>query len=206
VARAKKTTADDILAAALALGGELGWPALSLSDLARRLGMPLNDLRNEFADADALADTWFAAATAAMLAPPGRGFGKLKPAQRVRVLMLRWFDALAPHRATTVGMLRVKLHPPHVHHWGPMPFQLSRLIQLMRDAADFRAGGRRRQIEEIGMTALFLMTLRTWCADDSPGQEHTRACLDKRLDQSDLLMARLFGSASKGGESHENQR
>lgn len=198
MAKAKKPTADDILTAALAMGEEMGWPALSLSDLARRLRMPLNDLRDQFADTDALANAWFATATEAMLAPPAKGFGKLDPAERLRVLMLRWFDALAPHRPVTVDMLRAKLHPPHMHHWGPMPFHLSKLIQLMRDTAGFRSGGRRRQIEEIGMTSLFLMTLRIWCSDDSPGQERTRACLDKRLAQSDFLMARLFGRIKKG--------
>jgi hypothetical protein len=79
--------------------------------------------------------------------------------------------------------------PFHPHHYVPMVFNLSRTIQWLRDAAGLDAGGRRRQIEEIGLTGLFLATLAVWARDDTPGQERTRRFLDRRLARADMLMA-----------------
>ena len=181
---------DPILDAALALAEESGWANLGLSKLARQLGMPLTVLHDGYRDTDAIADAWFARATDAMLAPHPEGFTQLSPKQRIEHLILCWFDALAPHRRVTAEMLAAKMHPPHVHHWGPMVFNLSRLIQLLRDAAGLRAGGRRRQLGEIGLTALFLMTLRVWCGDDTQDQARTRRFIGRYLNGAERLMTR----------------
>jgi hypothetical protein len=76
-----------------------------------------------------------------------------------------------------------------------MVFDLSRLIQWLRDAVGMTAGGRQRQMEEIGLTLLFLAVLRRWCRDGSPGQAETRAYLARRLDRADALAGRWFGNA-----------
>ncbi len=187
---------DRIVDAALDLAEEDGWGGLRLRRVARRLGVPLGDVLAEFRDADAVANAWFARATAAMLAPPPRGFAGRPAAARIEWVMLRWFDALAPRRAVTGGMLAAKLHPPHPHHWMPLIFDLSRTVQWLREAALLDATGRRRQTEEIGLTALFLATLRYWLRDESPSQEMTRAFLARRLARADGLMARLWPSGS----------
>ena len=179
-----------ILYAALALAEESGWASLGLSALAGLLRMPLAELHDVYRDTDAIADAWFARATRAMLAPHPEGFIQLSPKQRVAHLMLRWFDALAPHRRVTAEMLAAKMHPPHVHHWGPLVFNLSRLIQLLRDAAGLCAGGRRRQLEEIGLTVLFLMALRVWCGDDTQDQARTRRFIGRYLNGAERLMTR----------------
>jgi AcrR family transcriptional regulator len=180
---------DAILAAAMAMAERDGWDNLRLRRLADELSIELADLRAEFRDADAIADAWFRRAERAMLAPVGRHFYDMATKERVRVLMLRWFDALSPHRRVTAEMIRAKLWPYHPHHYVPLVFNLSRLIQWLRDAAGLDTGGRRRQLEEIGLTVLFLATLSVWCADASEGQARTRAFLDKRLAEADRLMA-----------------
>ncbi len=43
------------------------------------------------------------------------------------------------------------------------------------------ASGRRRQMEEAGLTWVFLQTLRVWLRDGTPGQEYTRRFLGRRL-------------------------
>ena len=131
---------------------------------------------------------------AAMLAPVDKGFFDLPATERVRLLLLRWFDSLAPRRQTTAAMLAGKLYPAHPHHWVPMVFDLSRLIHWLRDAAGLDAGGRQRQAEEIALSALFVATLAVWCRDDSEDQARTRAFLDRRLEHGDRLMAALFGA------------
>lgn len=199
-ARAKtRSTRPDALAArivdaAVARAENLGWDRVRLADVARDLKLPTAAVLDHFRDRDAVADAWFGRALAAMLAA-GESARARPPKARVEALMLAWFDALRAHRPVTAEMLKTKLYLSHPHHWGPMIFSLSRTIQWLRDAAGFEAEGRRRQIEEIGLSALFLATLALWCRDASPNQERTRAFLARALANADRGLARLFGAA-----------
>ena len=185
-----KDSAAEILDAALDLAESSGWSQLSLSGLAEALKISPAELRRHYRDKDAIANAWFARAMDAMLATPSEGFAARPVAERLELLLMRWFDALAGHRNVTGQMLREKLTPAHPHHWAPMVFNLSRSVQWLRDAARLEAGGRRRQIEEVGLTGLFLATLAVWLGDDTPEQARTRAFLKRRLARADRLMAR----------------
>lgn len=175
------TDRDRILDAAIALAEEIGWDRMRLRLVAERLSMPLDALLREFRDLDDVADAWFARGLRAMLTRPESGFAELPPAQRAQIVMLRWFQAMAPHRRVTVAMLREKLYPTHVHHWAPMIFNLSRLIQWVRDAAMLDQGGRRRQREEVALTLLFLRTLWAFAGDRDGDLPRTRASLTHGL-------------------------
>lgn len=191
---AKRNTfgAGEILDAALARAERDGWDAVRLADVAADLAIPLADIRACYRDKDALADALFARGLEAMLAPAERSIAEMPAKERLRFFLLRWFDALSPHRRVAAEMLGAKMWPFHPHHWGPMVFDLSRLIHWLRDAAGLGAAGRRRQVEEVGLTALFLATLAVWCRDDSDGQARTHAFLDAHLDRADRGMARMF--------------
>ena len=190
--RPRATIEARILETALDLAEESGWDNLRLSTVADRLGISLADLLPHYRDLDGVADAWFAKAWQAMLATTPEGFAALPARARLFILMMRWFDALAPRRAVTAQMIRAKLYPSHPHHWVPMIFNLSRTIQWLRDAAHLDAGGRRRQLEEVGLSALFLATLRVWMSDESPDQARTRTYLERRLARADRVMARLW--------------
>jgi len=183
---------DQIVDTAIDLAEEVGWDNVRLRVVAERLGVTLADIGAHFRDLDAVADAWFGRARAAMLAPVDAEFATLPARERIRWLMMRWFDALSPHREVTAQMLMAKMWPVHVHHWVPMIFNLSRTILWLRDAAGLDAGGVRRQIEEIGLTNLFLATLCIWSRDDTEGQERTRRFLTRQLALADTLMATAF--------------
>ena len=183
---------DRIMEAAILMAEAEGWESVRLRRVAARLGISLSDVHAHYRDLDAVADGWFARANAAMIAPRGRGFAAKPPRERIRDLMQSWFDALAPHRRVGAQMLAAKLHPPHPHHWVPLIFTLSRTVQWLRDAAGLDAGGRRRQVEEVGLSALFLATLFVWAKDDSPGQGRTGKFLNSRLSEADRVMGRLW--------------
>jgi AcrR family transcriptional regulator len=173
---------DLIVDTAVELAEEGGWENLRLRKVAEQLGVPLTVVLETFRDVDAVADAWFTRALAAMLQPPEAGFDALSARERAHAVLMRWFDAQAAHRRVVGEMLRTKLYPSHPHHWVPMIFSLSRLIQWLREAALLDAGGRRRQIEEARLTWVFLQTLRVWLRDETPGQEFVRRFLDRRLD------------------------
>ena len=189
-----------IVDTAIELAEDVGWGNVRLREVARRLGISLAELETLYRDQDAIANAWFGRAWRAMLVPPPQDFEAMPAEERLHLIMMRWFDALASHRKVTGQMLKEKLHLPHAHHWVPMIFNLSRTIQWLRDAAILDAGGRRRQIEEIGLTMLFLATLAVWQRDRSPGQEDTRAFLRRRLAGADRAMVRLWGAALPPGE------
>jgi AcrR family transcriptional regulator len=182
---------DRIVGAALALAEEQGWANLRLHQLADRLGLSLAVVRAEFRDRDAIADAWFARALDELLSASAADVAGKPPPERLQTVVMRWFDALAPHRSVTREMLREKMYPGHPQHWGPLIAELSRLIHWFLDAARITSTGRERQLAEIGLTALFLRTLRTWLRDDSEGQQATRAQLQRGLETADRWLPRL---------------
>ena len=188
-----------IVDVALELAEGAGWDALRLRRVADQLGVPLDEVLEHYRDLDAVADAWFRRAWAAMLAPPPADFATRPARDRLHLMTMRWFDALAPHRGVTGQMLAAKLYPSHPHHWMPLVFNLSRSIHWLREAALLDATGRRRQIEEVGLTALFLATLACWLRDGSPDQARTRKFLQHRLEDADRLMARAWGKAPPPG-------
>lgn len=194
--RAQPEVCERILEAALAMAEEEGWTAVRLSEVARRLGLAPADVLDCYRDLDSVADAWFGRGWRAMLAERGPGFAERPPRERIESCLLAWFDAFAPRRSVTVEMIRAKLHPSHPHHWVPMVFNLSRTIHWLREAAMLpaRYGTLRAQVEEVGLTALFLATLGVWAFDDSPAQLRTRQFLADRLAAADRAMLRLWGA------------
>lgn len=173
------------------LAAEVGWERVRLRRVAEDLGLTLPEVLTHYRDLDAVADAWFRRPLDAMLAPGEAGFADLPARERVYLVMMRWFEAQRAERAVVGQMLGAKLYPSHPHHWVPMIFNLSRLIQWVREAACLDAPGGRRQVEEVGLTVLFLVTLRVWLSDDSEDLAATRRFLRRRLQQADRLLAGL---------------
>ncbi len=174
---------------AVARAAEVGWDRLRLRRVADDLDISLAELRAHYRDLDAVADAWFARALARMLAPAEAGFADLPARERVYLVMMRWFDAHHDERVIVGQMLSTKLYPSHPHHWVPMIFSLSRVIQWVREAARLDASGRWRQVEEVGLTLLFLASLGVWLRDPSADQETTRRFLRRRLAMADRVLA-----------------
>ncbi len=198
--RATEVALDQrVVDATLELAEEVGWDGLRLRRVAERLGVPLAEVLVQYRDLDAVANAWFRRAWVAMLESAPEGFAARPARERLHLMMMRWFDALAPHREVTGQILAAKLYPSHPHHWVPLGFNLSRSIHWLREAALLDAVGRRRQMEEVGLTALFLMTLAVWLRDATPGQARTRDVLRRRLARADRAMVRVWGLAPPPG-------
>lgn len=183
---------------AMEMAGEAGWEQVRLRRVAADLGISLPELLAHYRDLDAVADGWFRRALEAMLAPPEPGFADLPARERIYLTMVRWFEAQRDRRAVVEEMLSAKLYPSHPHHWVPMIFHLSRLIQWVRDASGLDAGGQRRQVEEVGLTLLFLVTLRVWLKDETEDLATTRRFLRRRLGEADRLLATLSRPRRRG--------
>ena len=187
-----KVSAEKILAAALNRAEVEGWQNIRLHDIADDLGTSFPVVREYFRDQDAIANAWIRKSLDAMLAPSEKAFRDLPPKERLFLVIMRWLDAMAAHRRVTVEMIRAKLYLGHPHHWVPLVFNLSRLVNWIREAAFLDAQGRQRQFEEIGLTTLVVTTLGVWDADQSEDQDRTRQFIRKRLETGDHVMSRLF--------------
>jgi AcrR family transcriptional regulator len=187
-----KVNAEKILTAALNRAEVEGWQNIRLHDIADDLGTSLPVVREHFRDQDAIANAWFRKCLDAMLAPTEKAFRDLPAKQRLYLVIMRWLDAMAVHRRVTVQMIRTKLYLGHPHHWVPLVFNLSRLVNWIREAAFLDAQGRQRQFEEIGLTTLVVTTLGVWATDQSEDQERTRRFFRRRLETGDRVMSRLF--------------
>jgi AcrR family transcriptional regulator len=182
---------DRVVDAALELAEERGWANVRLHQVAERAGVPLARIGAEFRDQDALANAWFARALAAVEGIPPQALADQPAPERLHLVIMRWFEALAPHRQVTGEMLRAKLYASHPQHWVPLIFDLSRLVHWFLDAARIASTGRARQMAEIGLTAIVLASLRVWLRDDSANSERTRAYLGRQLARADRWLIRL---------------
>jgi AcrR family transcriptional regulator len=192
MAAAKRgTVRDGIVDAALELGEEHGWSNVRLYQVAERAGVSLVTIGAEFRDMDALVNAWLARALAMVERIPAQALADQPAPERLHLVIMCWFDALAPHREMTGEMLRAKLYLSHPHHCVPLIFDLSRLVHWLLDAARIASTGRARQMAEIGLTAIFVGSLRVWLRDDSAGSEHTRSYLRRRLAAADRLLSRF---------------
>jgi AcrR family transcriptional regulator len=179
--------ADRIVDAAIALAEERGWENVRLYLVAERLGIGLGDIGRHFRDLDAVANAWFGRAREQLLRVAPTSLAGRPPPERLHLAMTTWFDALAPHHRVSAQMLDAKLYLSHPHHWVPMIFDLSRLMHDFLDVARIASTGRRRQLAEVGLTLIFLATLRDWLRRPERASERLR----RRLATADRLLARL---------------
>lgn len=189
-----------VVDAALSLAGEVGWEQIRLGTIADRTGLALDEIGRRFRDVDAVANAWFARARLAMLALPAAELAGKPADERIALAFEAWLDCLAPQRRIAAEILRLKLHPSHPHHWVPLVFDLSRLVHDLLDVARVPGDGRLRQAQEVGLTAITLVTLAHWLRDDSPGQERSRRGLRDRLARAGRL-ARWLRSPTEGGKT-----
>ena len=192
--------------AAMERARAVGWGNVRLHDVADAVDRSLADVRRRFRDLDAVADAWFARADAAMLTVRDRrGFAALTPRERLSAVMWRWLESQSAYRDVVRDMLAAKLYPGHPHHNVALVLALSRTVQWIREAAHLDGTGRRRQVEEIGLSALFVATVALWLRDASEGQARTRRFLERALAGADRSMAALFPGPGGGSADRPNR-
>jgi AcrR family transcriptional regulator len=187
-----------VVEAALSIADEVGWEQVRLHAIADRTGLSLPEIGARFRDVDAIANAWFAQARQATLAVTAEELDGRLADERLSIAFGRWLDHLTPQREVARQILRYKLHPPHLHHWVPLVFDLSRLVHDILDVARVEGAGRLRQAQEVGLTLIVLATLREWLRDDSPAQEWSKERLARRLGRAGRLARRIDRTAEPG--------
>jgi AcrR family transcriptional regulator len=182
------TIREQIVDAAIDLAESQDWESVRLHEIAKKLGISLNDIHAEFSEKDQLIDAWFDRADRAMLADAAE-YPKLARTcqQRMHRAIMTWLNALSHHRRVTRQMILGKLEPGHIHIQIPALIRISRTVQWMREAAGYDVSLPRRAVEEAAHTSIYLATFSYWMFDESFGSERTGRFLERQLERANRL-------------------
>ncbi len=180
---------DEAVLAALALAAEKGWMEVTMGDIARRAGIKpaeLHDIFEERFDILAAFGRMLDRRVLAAIGEPDEGSSER---DRLFEIMMERFDALNEHRDGVISILDSFLPDPK-QAIVSLP-HLCRSMAWMLDAAGIPTGGMKGVAKIMGLTALYLKTLRTWREDDSEDMAKTMAELDKNLASAEGLAKRF---------------
>ncbi len=207
-----QVTTEKILDTTLQLAEEHSWAALRLHDIAQRLDITLDQIRSHYSQKDDIAEAWFDRADQAMLTAANTAdFRKQPLKERLQYLIMAWLDALAPHRNITREILQYKMLLLHVHLQLHGLTRISRTMQWLCEAAMLESLDRstQRELEEAGITSIYLVTFRHWLSDDSDDSEKTRQLLSRLLNRAEKLGKFVFGPGNiirNGSSSYQSQK
>lgn len=188
----KKTAAnprDAAVLAALALAAEKGWGAVTMGDIARRAGMEAADLHDIFEDRFDVLAAYGRMLDRRVLAAVGAPDQSVSERDRLFEILMERFDALNEHRAGALAILDSFMPDPK-QAIVSLP-HLCRSMAWMLDAAGIPTGGIKGVVKIMGLTALYLDTLRAWRDDDSEDMARTMAALDKNLARAEGIAQRF---------------
>ena len=183
------TVRRQVVQVALRLALQAGsWDAVHVHAVAREAGLSLDDVRQHFADKDAIAEGFFDIADEALLrAPRQPGWGQLPIRERLSRAITAWLEALAPYRSLALGMLLYKMHPEHLHLQARGVARISRTVQWIREVAMLPSVGWRRELEEGVLTSIYLATFSCWLTDRTEGAARTRRLLQRLLGRAEQV-------------------
>ena len=170
---------DRIIAAFMALLAEKPFEEIGLAEVARRAGVSLAQLRDQFASTGAILSAQVKEIDRKVLAGADTDLEEEPPRERLFEVLMRRVEALTPHKAAVRSLARSAYRDPS------LAFALNGLAvrsqQWMLTAADINASGPRGAIRAQGLACLFARVLRVWLDDDDPGLARTMAALDREL-------------------------
>ncbi|MFQ5786248.1 MAG: TetR family transcriptional regulator [Alphaproteobacteria bacterium] len=183
----KGNEADRIIEAALGLAATQGWRDTTLADIAAAAKLPLAEVHRNFASKAAILAAFSRRIDETVLAGEDPELAGQSPRDRLFDVIMRRFDALAPHKAAVGALVRDGCTDPLIALCGAR--SLRRSMAWMLEAARIDSSGLRGLVRTKGLAAIYLAVLRVWLDDDSADMARTMAALDRRLTQAERLMA-----------------
>jgi len=167
-----------------------GWHGTTFARIAAQGGGSLADLRGRYATPVDLLRAHARAVDQAVLegTVPGQfGFGSAR--DRVFDLLMRRFDALAPHRE---GILRLQrdLRRDPLTALLLSPILMASMAWTL-EGAGISTAGISGALRVQGLTGVWLNTARAWEDDDSVDLGPTMAALDRALDRAEKVARTL---------------
>lgn len=192
--------AKKIIDATLGLVVERGWRNVSLADIAAASGTPLADLYREFPAKTAVLEGFVRRVDAAVLAGVGpvvdTEYEEESPRNRLFDILMRRFDALAPHKDAVAALIEGLPRDPLAA--AVMAAQELRSFAWMLEAAGVPASGLRGASRVKLLLGAWLATVRVWLNDDDPDLGRTMAALDRNLRRAGRWSRGVSGQRVSG--------
>lgn len=181
--------ADAVIDAALELASEQPWATVSLAAVAARAGVPLAACYPRFVDTADLVEAFARRIDRRVLDGDDPSLAAEPPRDRLFDVLMRRFEALAPHRAALRSILAAERRDPFAV-LARVPGFL-RSMDWMVTAAGIDGAGLGGLVRRRGAVAVFLAVMPVFLADESEDLSRTMAALDRQLARGDRLLRRL---------------
>jgi AcrR family transcriptional regulator len=175
-ARSAADPGDRLLDAALQLAARQGWRRTGLAEIAAEAGLPLDEAYAACPSKLALLARLHRRIDRAALADGGDAGDA--PRDRLFEVLMRRFEALAPHRPALRAILRDSRGDPAALLGLPA---LVCSMAWMLERAGIPAAGWRGRFRAHVLAGLYVSVFRTFLEDDSADLAKTMAALDRRL-------------------------
>lgn len=174
-----------IIDAALTLAAAKPWGEITLREIAEKAGVPLADLRRDFAGRAAILAAFTRAVDDAVMAKaPASAPGESRRDTLFEVVMAR-FDALAPYKPALKSIAGAGLADPALIR----PFLASQ--NWMLATAGIGTDGWSGPLRVAGLGSVYASVFRTWLDDDDAGLARTMAALDRRLRRGESTLGSI---------------
>jgi AcrR family transcriptional regulator len=180
-----------IVATALELAAVQGWRDTTLGDIAVAAKLPLADIHAVYPSKAAILAAFSREIDAEVLSGEDPELADQPPRDRLFDVVMRRFDALAPHKEAVRSIVRGTACDPAAALCGACTLATS--MAWMLEVAAIGTSGFSGLARIKGLVVVYLATLRVWLGDDSDDMAPTMAALDKRLRQAErlILLCRL---------------
>ena len=177
--------AQSIIDAALALARTRAWRTVSLSDIADQAGVSLAQVYAAFPSKAAIVGGFMKRIDRQVL---GAGAVDATEAARDRLfeVLMRRFDALAPHKDAVAAILGGLCTEPAAA-LAQVPRVLCSMAWML-EAARLPADGLIGLVRIEGLALIYANALRVWLTDDTPDMAKTMAALDQGLRRAERLV------------------
>ncbi len=168
-----------LVAAVFSQAALRGWADVNIVEAARDADLPLDRVRARFPGRGAVLLRFGIMADQAALTA---GSSEPSPRERLFDMVMSRFDALQPHRAGLLQLMRALRTDPATSLllYGAT----LRSMKWLLDGAGIPSTGIVGGLRVHGLLALWLYALRAWENDESPDLSATMAAVDRGLDRA----------------------
>lgn len=178
--KAQESIHVKIVQSMLKLASELPWNDISFDEIIVDANVELSDVQDFYTDKNDILAMYAKQLNKALEAQYGNQTleGDSHKDQLFDILMER-FDLLNENRQAVVSILNGVTLDPHQMVIA-MPW-VCQSMQSVLDMAGIPSNGWQGALRNVGLTSVYIKTLRTWVADESQDLSITMAALDKNL-------------------------
>ena len=184
-----------IIDAALSLAAMPGWRDTTLADIAGEAGLSLAEVRRQTPSRFAVLAAYVRGLDEIILDGTDPGIGDEPVRDRLFDIIMRRFDAMAPHKSAIARIFAdMRRDPAFAACFARGPRRRS--LVWMLEAARLPGWGPLQTLQIEGLGLVYFGAFRAWIDDDSEDLGKTMSALDKGLGRADALARWLRGVRS----------